>query len=67
MMHAGALLYLLASVYQGTPLVVLPRFDPAAVLDAIERFGCTAASCLPALRLFMVEEQAQKPRRISSL
>ncbi len=67
MMHVGALLYLLASVYQGTPLVVLPRFDPAAVLDAIERFGCTAALFLPALTLFMVEEQAQKPRRISSL
>src|SRR5580658_3991029 len=42
MMHMGALTYALMSVYQGTPLVVLPRFDPAGVLDAIERFGCNA-------------------------
>jgi long-chain acyl-CoA synthetase len=67
MMHMGALSYALASVYQGTPLMVLPRFDPADVLDAIERFGCTATVWLPTLMLFVVEEQARKPRRVSSL
>jgi long-chain acyl-CoA synthetase len=67
MMHMAALSYTLVSVYQGTPLVVLPRFDPAGVLDAIERFGCNDMFCLPALTLFIVEEQARKPRRVSSL
>jgi long-chain acyl-CoA synthetase len=67
MMHLAALSSLLASVYQGTPMVVLPRLDPAAVLDAIERFGCTVTSYLPALMQFIVENQARKPRRVSSL
>ncbi len=67
LMHAGALCMLLWSVYQGIPLVLLPRFDAAAVLDAIERFRCTALGCMPALWLFIVEEQTRQPRRISSL
>ena len=47
--------------------MLLPRFDPTAVLDAVERFRCNSLTCMPALWLFIVEEQARKPRRISSL
>lgn len=67
LMHAGALTALLQSILQGTVLVLLPRFDPAAVLDAVERFRCNSLTCMPALWLFIVEEQARKPRRTSSL
>jgi long-chain acyl-CoA synthetase len=66
-MHMAALTNVIGSVYQGTPMVMLPKFDPAAVLDAVERYSCSAMTCLPALTLFVVEEQARKPRNISSL
>jgi long-chain acyl-CoA synthetase len=67
LMHAAALSGLMWSVYQGTALVLLRRFEPAAVLDSIERFGCTALACMPALWSFVVEEQARLPRCVSSL
>jgi long-chain acyl-CoA synthetase len=66
-MHMAGMTNLTTSVYQGTPIVMLPKFDPAAVLDAVERYRCSAMTCLPALTLFVVEEQARKPRNISSL
>ncbi len=67
LMHAAALSGLIWSVCQGAPLVLLRRFEPAAVLDSIERFGCTALACMPALWSFVVEEQARLPRCVSSL
>jgi long-chain acyl-CoA synthetase len=66
-MHMAGMTNLIGSVYQGTPIVMLPKFDAAAVLDAVERYSCSAMTCLPALTLFVVEEQARKPRNISSL
>jgi long-chain acyl-CoA synthetase len=66
-MHIAGMTNLITSVYQGTPTVLLPKFDPAAVLDAVERYSCSAMTCLPALTLFVLEEQARKPRNISSL
>jgi long-chain acyl-CoA synthetase len=66
-MHMAALSGVLASVYLGASIVLLPRFDPTAVLEAIERFKCTNLTCMPALWQFVVEEQARKPRRVSSL
>jgi long-chain acyl-CoA synthetase len=48
-------------------MVLLPRFDPGGVLDAIEEFRCTALTCLPSLWHFILDEQARKPRRVSSL
>lgn len=68
MMHAAALnAVVLPALYSGASVVLLPSYDPAAVLDAIERFRCTYALCLPALLQFVVERQAQEPRRVSSL
>jgi long-chain acyl-CoA synthetase len=68
MMHAAALnMVVLPALYSGASAVLLPAYDPAAVLDAIERFRCSYALCLPALLQFVVECQAQQPRRVSSL
>jgi long-chain acyl-CoA synthetase len=66
-MHMGALWVVVCSVCQGGSLVLLPRFDPVAVLDSIERFQCTGAVCMPALWQFIVAEQESSPRRVSSL
>jgi long-chain acyl-CoA synthetase len=67
LMHMAALAILLSSIYTGSSMALLPRFDPGAVLDAIESFRCTSLTCMPALWHFIVEEQLRNPRCISSL
>lgn len=67
MMHIGALAFTIYSVYQKGSNVLLPGFDPPAVLDAIERHHCTHTFTLPALLQFVVDEQARRPRHIGSL
>jgi long-chain acyl-CoA synthetase len=68
LMHAAALnVCLTPSIYLGASVALLPGFDPAAVLDAIERFRCTALFGLPTMMQFVVEEQAIKPRVAGSL
>jgi long-chain acyl-CoA synthetase len=68
LMHAAALnLVLLPSLYLGASVVLLPVFDPGALLDAVEQFRGTFVICLPALWQFVTEEQARKAREVSSL
>jgi long-chain acyl-CoA synthetase len=67
LMHASGLYVLLASMRMAEPCVLLPVFDPAAALDAIERFRCSLTLSLPAMMQFLVEEQVRKPRDVSSL
>jgi long-chain acyl-CoA synthetase len=67
MMHISGMWVLATSLREGTPMVVLPKFEPAAVLDAIERFGCTITGGLPTMILSLVEEQAKRPRQVASL
>jgi long-chain acyl-CoA synthetase len=67
MMHIAALAMLIGSVYGGTGLALLPGFDPAAILDLIERYRCTYTMTLPALLQFVVDEQARSPRDVASL
>jgi long-chain acyl-CoA synthetase len=57
----------LAPLLAGATTVLLRQFDPAAALDAIERFGCTYTTALPAMLLSMVEEQVCRPRTVSKM
>jgi long-chain acyl-CoA synthetase len=54
-------------MYMSQSCVLLPMFEPAAVLDAIEQYRCTITMTLPALMQFVLEEQVRKPRDVSSL
>jgi len=45
----------------------VPAFDAPLVLDTIERFQCTYTFGLPSMVQLLIEEQARKPRQISSL
>jgi long-chain acyl-CoA synthetase len=67
MMHVSGLWFLAMALYEGSSMVLLPRFEPAAALDAIERFGCSTTGGLPTMILSMVEEQARRPRRVTTL
>ena len=67
LMHMGALAGLLVSVFLGGSMALLPRFDPAAVLEAIEAHHCDLLTCMPALWNFILDEQVRKPRRVVSL
>jgi acyl-CoA synthetase (AMP-forming)/AMP-acid ligase II len=67
LMHSSGLFVLLSSLQRGEPCVLLPTFDPAGVLDAVERYRCTMTLSLPAMMQFVLEEQARKPRDLSSL
>jgi long-chain acyl-CoA synthetase len=67
MMHASGIYVLLGSMYMSQSCVLLPMFEPAAVLDAIEQYRCTITMTLPALMQFVLEEQVRKPRDVSSL
>ncbi|HEY6458097.1 MAG TPA: AMP-binding protein [Steroidobacteraceae bacterium] len=67
MMHVSGLWFLAMAVYEGSPMILLSSFEAGTALDAIERFGCTTTGGLPTMILSMVEEQARRPRRVSSL
>lgn len=54
------------TLYYGSS-VLLPKFDPAAVVDAIEQFQCTLMACMPALWQLVLAEQERAPRRVSTL
>jgi long-chain acyl-CoA synthetase len=58
---------LLAAVSAGDTSVLVPAFDAPLVLDTIERFQCTYTFGLPPMVQLLIEEQARKPRQVSSL
>jgi long-chain acyl-CoA synthetase len=68
MVHIAALAcVLLPGLRCGCTVVLLPAFDAAQTLDIIERRRCTSVIMLPAMLRFLVEEQANRPRDVSSM
>ena len=68
MMHIAALCCaVIPSLLRGATVVLVPAFEPGAVLDAIQRFRCTILPLLPALMQFVIVEQERFPRDTSSL
>ena len=66
--HASALMCVyLPGLIQGATVVLLRSFNPAAVLDLIERHACSYMFDLPAGLQQIVEEQVSTPRNISSM
>ena len=67
MAHISGLISFLCYVQLGIGFVVLESFDADAVLDAIERHGCTRYLGFPAQFAAMLECQQRKPRDLRSL
>jgi long-chain acyl-CoA synthetase len=67
MVHASGLFTMLACIRLGVPFVLLERFDPDAVLDAIERHHCTWVSGLPFMFSSLLHHQRARARNVNSL
>jgi long-chain acyl-CoA synthetase len=67
MAHISGLWLLLASIRFGVPLVVPNRFDPDAVLDAIESQGCSWMLYLPFMSSELIRCQRRRARDVGSL
>jgi long-chain acyl-CoA synthetase len=67
MAHASGLHSFLCYVQLGSRFVLLESFDADAVLDAIERYGCTRYLGFPAQYAALLASQRRKPRNLRSL
>jgi long-chain acyl-CoA synthetase len=67
MFHAAGTIAVLATLWAGGRQILLPSFDAAAVLDAIEREGVTATLVVPTMMAALAEEQERNPRDASTL
>jgi long-chain acyl-CoA synthetase len=67
MMHILALFVVISSIHRGGSAALLATLEAAPFLDAVERFRCTGTFVLPVMLREMTEEQAARPRDISSL
>jgi acyl-CoA synthetase (AMP-forming)/AMP-acid ligase II len=67
MVHASGVFTFLLSLNCGAPMVMVERFDPDAVLDAIEQYGCTYMPGLPFMYDALLVRQRNLPRKVSSL
>ena len=65
--HGFGLFLFLACLRFGVPVVLLERFDPDAVLDAIERHRCTWLPGVPAMFGALLERQQARTRNVRSL
>jgi acyl-CoA synthetase (AMP-forming)/AMP-acid ligase II len=67
MVHASGFMTYLACIRYGVPMVLLDRFCPDAVLDAIEAHRCTWMLGLAFMYQAMLERQRARPRQADSL
>jgi long-chain acyl-CoA synthetase len=67
MVHASGLFTMLASIRLGAPFVLIERFEPDTILDAIERHRCTWISGLPFMFAALLERQRACERNVNSL
>lgn len=65
--HAAGSVCVLQCLYQGAAQVVVPVFDPPAILAQIEAERITASLGVPSMLAAMTETQLTAPRDVSSL
>jgi long-chain acyl-CoA synthetase len=65
--HAAGSIAVLSTVWNAGRHVLVPAFDPGAVLDLVERERVTATLVVPSMLAAMNEEQLARPRDVSSL
>jgi long-chain acyl-CoA synthetase len=65
--HASGLFTMLARNRFGAPFVLLERFDPETLLDAIKVHRCTWVCGLPFMFVALLQRQLAHPRKVDSL
>ena len=67
MFHAASMGAILATPVTGGQLVTVPYFDPAVVLDAVEKYGATNSIMVPTMIAMMFAHEAYAPERFRSM
>jgi|SRR5262249_3426397 len=67
MVHSSGLFTMLAFLRFGVPFVLCERFDPNALLDAMERHRCTWLAGLPFMFTALLQSQREHPRNVDLL
>lgn len=67
MFHVFGLMVTLANVARGSTVVMLPRFDFLAMLEAIQKYRITAAPLVPPILLLMIKQDVVMKYDMSSL
>src|SRR3954451_260506 len=65
--HAAGSIAVLSTVWNAGRHVLVPAFDPAVVLDLIQRERVTATLVVPSMLASINDEQLARPRDVSSL
>jgi long-chain acyl-CoA synthetase len=65
--HVGGLATFLGCVRFGMPMILFERFDPDALLDAIEPHRCSWLIGVPRMYAAIVERQRMRPRRVDTM
>ncbi|HEY4017452.1 MAG TPA: class I adenylate-forming enzyme family protein [Pseudonocardiaceae bacterium] len=67
LMHGAAVYFLINALTQGGVALLVRRFDPAEVLEAMHRHRATTLFGLPFMCDALVQEQRRRPRDIDTL
>jgi long-chain acyl-CoA synthetase len=67
MFHAAGSNSVVDVVWNGAHHVILPGFDAASSLDAMERFGVNMLLAVPTMMAAQVDEQLARPRDVTAL
>ena len=67
MFHAAGSVSVLQSIFLGATQVIMPAFEPGAMLDLLERERITQTLGVPTMVAAAVEEQLARPRDVSRL
>ena len=67
--HAAPLRFNLAILWVGGTSIIMQRFDPAAALEAIEKYHCTHSQWVPTMfiRMLKLPEAARQQHDVSSM
>ena len=65
--HVGATGICLPAIMAAASIVLLPRFEPGRVIEAIERYRVTNMTAVPTMLRMMVDHPEAKRRDLSSL
>jgi long-chain acyl-CoA synthetase len=67
MMHVGGLATFLGCIRFGMPMVLFERFDPDALLEAIEPNQCSWLIGVPLMYSALLKSQRMRPRRVDTI